>query len=492
MRKRPLSTLWGPSILLCGALLLGACSNGTDPEPADPGAPAPADTATQPDTDTGTDATDATPPAGEGGSITFWTPQTTPERLAVQEKLGADFEAATGISVQVVPMTGADQNQALVTGAASGDVPDVILHAPDQTAAWNAQGLLDTAVATQVVESLGRDTFSEASLNFATLDDQIAAVPSDGWTHLIVYRTDLFEAAGIEMPTSLEELADAAETMKDTGITGIALFSQPGTPQSTESTESILLAAGCQMFDNGAVTIDSPECIEGLTQFKRLKDTSLAGEFDVPAARAAYLNGDAAMLIFSTHILDELAGLDPDNPVTCPECADNPRFLAENSGFITTLNQENPAQYGTVLNYGVPTGANAEAAGQFIEFLLTDGYIENLGMATEGRIPVRSGNTEDAELYITEWGQLPFGLASGTEQSIADVYGQETVDALRDGVAAVQRWGFGTPDAAVAGAVFAQGTVSAQLEQLYAGTDPAEVAATIRQEIEQLQAEFGG
>lgn len=486
MRTRPLSKLWIPSILLSGAMLLSACSNGTTTETPDPGA-APTDPAAT----GGTGGTEA-PPAGAGGSLIFWTPHVAPERLAVQEKLAADFEAATGISVDVVPMAGADQNQALVTGAASGDVPDVILHAPDQTAAWNAQGLLDTATAGQVVDNLGRDTFSESSLDFATLDGQVAAVPSDGWSHLITYRKDLFEAAGIAEPTSLKELADAAEALKETGITGMAMGTQSGTPSATEATESIMLAAGCQMFDNGTVTIDSPECIEGLTQFKRLKDSSLAGEFDVPAARAAYLNGDAAMLLFSTHILDELAGMDPNNPVTCPECADNPRFLAENSGFITELNQENPAQYGTVLNYGVPTGANAEAAGQFIEFLLSDGYVENLGMATEGRIPVRAGNADDDQLYITEWGQLPFGLDPDSNESIADIYGDETVDALRDGVAAVQRWGFGTPDAAVAGAAFAQGVIAGQLEQLYAGSSAEDVAASIRQEIEALQAEFGG
>lgn len=460
--------VWVPALLATSALLLGACSGNGDPE-----------------TPGGTEAPQ------EGGSITFWTPQTPPERLAIQEDLAAQFEELTGISVEVVPMAGADQNQALVTGSASGDVPDVILHAADQTAAWNAQGLLDTDVATQAVENLDPATFSESALDFVTLDGTIAAVPSDGWSHIIVYRTDLFEAAGVDVPTSLEELADAAETLSGTGVTGIALGTQAGTPSATEAIESMLLANNCQLIEDGTVTFDSPECIDGLTQFKRLADSSLAGDFDVPAARAAYLNGDAAMLLFSTHILDELAGLDPAVPVTCAECGDNPRFLAENSDFITVLNPDNPAQYGAILNYGVPVGANSDAARQFIEFLLSDGYVENLGMATEGRIPVRAGTPEDPEYFINAWGELGFGLEPGVDESIADVYGQETVDAIRDGVSAISRWGFGTADAPVAGVVFAQGVVSSQLEALYAGTDPATVAANVAQEVETLQSEYG-
>lgn len=481
MNKR--SKLWFTSALAASALFLGACSGGGDTAPTtgttgnDTAAPT-------------TSGTDAAPPA-DSGTITFWTPQTSPERLAVQEKIAADFKEQSGITVQVVPMAGADQNQALVTGSASGDVPDVILHAPDQTAAWTAQGLLNTDIATQIVDSLDRSTFNEAALDFVTLNDTISAVPSDGWSQVIVYRTDLFEANNIEVPTSLEQLADAAEALKAAGVTGMALGTQAGTPSATEGTEGMLLPGGCEMFDNGTVTFDSPECVDGLAQFKRLAESSLAGEFDVTAARAAYLNGDAGMLLFSTHILDELAGLDPNAPVTCPECGDNPRFLAENSGFITQLNPDNPAQYGTVLNYGVPTGGDAEGARQWIEYLLNDGYIENLGMATEGRIPVRSGTPEAPESFINEWGTLRFGVDQANTDSIADIYGEETVEALKNGVASVSRWGYGTPDAAVAGAAFAQGVVASQLEALYAGTDPAQVAATIKSEIEALQVEFG-
>src|SRR5665648_486124 len=179
----------------------------------------------------------------QAASIVFWTPQVTPDRLDAQEQIAAAFEDETGIAVEVVPLGAADQNQALVTGAASGDVPDVILHAPDQTAAWRDQGLLDTELAQSIVDELGVDTFNERALEFVSLAGEIGAVPSDGWVHLITYRADLFEAAGVDVPTNLDELADAAAA-------------------SVHSSESIVTSPSSTSWQPAARKIDSTASVD--------------------------------------------------------------------------------------------------------------------------------------------------------------------------------------------------------------------------------------
>src|SRR5690606_24561006 len=172
--------------------------------------------------------------------ITFWTPQTTPERVAAQEAVAEQFTQETGIDVEVVPLAAADQDQALVTGAASGEAPDVVLAGASQVTSWQAQGLLDTDAAQATVDALDPATFSENALGAVTVDDTVAAVPSDGWVHLVAYRTDLLEQAGVEVPTTVAELAEAATTVKDElGVTGIALGTQAGTASATEGIESI-------------------------------------------------------------------------------------------------------------------------------------------------------------------------------------------------------------------------------------------------------------
>ncbi|MGH3703361.1 MAG: ABC transporter substrate-binding protein [Agromyces sp.] len=420
-------------------------------------------------------------------TVTFWTPQTTPERLAAQEEIAAAFTEETGIEVEVVPMAGADQDQALVTGAASGDVPDVILHASTQTGAWNSQGLLDTAAAAAVVDTLGRDTFNEHAIEAITLDGQISAVPSDGWTHVIAYRTDLLEKAGVEVPSSVAELADAATTIKaELGITGLALGTQAGTASATEGIQSIFQSAGCDLVVDGEVAIDSDACTEAAERFLELRDSSVAGDFDVTSARAAYMNGDAAMLLFSTHILDELAGLDEATPATCAECADSPTFLADNTQFITVVDEEHPAQYGAILSYGIPTGANVEAAQQYIEYVMSTGYVDTLAVATEGRIPLRNGTADDPTEFIAAWGDL--GIGPAHEKTSVEIYGEEFVSGIESGINAVYQWGMGTDDATLAGLVASQGVLAGQIDQLYTGTSAADVTAAMRAAVEEVQA----
>lgn len=427
-------------------------------------------------------------------SITFWTPQTTPERVAAQEAVAEKFTQETGIDVEVVPLAAADQDQALVTGAASGEVPDVILAGASQVTAWQAQGLLDTDTAQATVDALDPATFSENALGAVTVQDAdtgestLAAVPSDGWVHLVAYRTDLLEEAGVEVPTTVAELAEAATTVKDElGITGIALGTQAGTASGTEGVESVFQSAGCSLVTDGEVTLDSPECAEAAEHFATMRDSSVAGDHDVESARAAYLAGDAAMLLFSTHILDELANLDEAVPPTCPECSDDPEFLAEHSGFVTVLDPPSgePAQFGATLAYAVPARAHATEARRYIEYVLGEGYADTLAVATEGRLPLRTGTPENPTEFLDAWGDLGFGPK--VESSVAEVYGPELVTAMGEGMAAVDRWGQGTPDATLAGLVATQGTLAQQLEPLYRGTDPAEVTRRMAAEVTALQ-----
>jgi multiple sugar transport system substrate-binding protein len=436
-------------------------------------------------------------------SITFWTPQSTPERVAAQEAVAERFTQETGIEVDVVPLAAADQDQALVTGAASGEVPDVILAGASQITSWQSQGLLDTDVVRSALDTLDPATFNQNALGAVTVtggdtgESTVAAVPSDGWVHLIAYRTDLLQEAGVEVPTTVAELAEAATTVKrELDVTGIALGTQSGTASGTEGIESVFQSAGCDLVSDGAVTIDSPECTEAAGYFKELRDSSVAGDYDVESARAAYLAGDAAMLLFSTHILDELANLDEAVPPSCRQCADDPEFLAKNSGFITVLEppggaaspdgaDAGPAQFGATLAYAVPAHAHADEARQYIEYVLGTGYADTLAVATEGRLPLRTGTPENPTEYLDAWGGLGFGPK--VESSVAEVYGDDLVTAMGEGMDAVARWGQGTPDATLAGLVATQGTLAQQLDPLYRGTDPAEVTRQMAAEVTALQ-----
>lgn len=61
-------------------------------------------------------------------ALRLWTTEEQPERLAKQEELAAAFEAATGHSVEVIPVTETDLGTRATAAFAAGDLPDVIYH----------------------------------------------------------------------------------------------------------------------------------------------------------------------------------------------------------------------------------------------------------------------------------------------------------------------------------------------------------------------------
>ena len=63
----------------------------------------------------------------------------------------------------------------------------------------------------------------------------------------------------------------------------------------------------------------------------------MPGAQDVDTTRASYFAGQAAMVIWSSFILDEMAGLRDDAKPNCPECQSDPAFLAKNTGVVTTI-----------------------------------------------------------------------------------------------------------------------------------------------------------
>ncbi len=60
--------------------------------------------------------------------ITLWTMEEQPERMAAQERIADAFEAATGHTVKVVPVTEKDIATRATAAFAAGDLPDVLNH----------------------------------------------------------------------------------------------------------------------------------------------------------------------------------------------------------------------------------------------------------------------------------------------------------------------------------------------------------------------------
>ncbi len=107
-----------------------------------------------------------------------------------------------------------------IGAAAAGDLPDVIYHTLQYVLPWAEAGILDVDANNDVVKALGKKTFAPGALNMAKKGSKIAAVPVDGWTQMVVYRKDLFEAAGLQPPTNYANITKAIKALSSDNMYG--------------------------------------------------------------------------------------------------------------------------------------------------------------------------------------------------------------------------------------------------------------------------------
>ncbi|QLQ35460.1 ABC transporter substrate-binding protein [Micromonospora robiginosa] len=412
--------------------------------------------------------------------ITVWSLEDVADRVAATKAIIADYTAKTGVKVNLVTVNEDQFPSLIASSAAAGDLPDVVGSvslAGVRTLAGNE--LLEPDANKAVVEKLGRDTFSPRALELTSDGGTQLAVPSDGWGQLLVYRKDLFDAAGLPAPDTYEKIAAAAAKLNTGGVAGITAATAPGDVFTQQTFEHLALANGCQLTDDsGKVTLDSPQCVEAFRFYGDLmRNNSVKGAQDVDTTRATYFAGKAAMLIWSPFVLDELAGLRNDARPTCPQCQSDPAWLAKNSGFVTAIKGPNgtePAQYGEVSSWAVLDGA-ADPAKSFVEYMLSDGYPRWFGMSPEGRFPVRTGTQDDKQKFRTAWNTSQAGV--DTKKPLSDVYGDDVLATLRESPEEFQRWGLTQGQGKLVGAILGELPVPKALADVVGGKTDAQAAA---------------
>jgi multiple sugar transport system substrate-binding protein len=419
-------------------------------------------------------------PKSDSSQITVWSLEDVADRVNATKAIIADYTAKTGVKVNLVTVNEDQFPSLIASSAAAGDLPDVVGSvslAGVRTLSGN--DLLEPDANKKVVEKLGRDTFSPRALELTSEDGKQLAVPSDGWGQLLVYRKDLFAAAGLPAPDTYEKIAAAAAKLNTGGVAGITAATAPGDVFTQQTFEHLALANNCQLTDDaGKVTLDSAECVEAFRFYGDLmRDNSVKGAQDVDTTRATYFAGKAAMLIWSPFILDELAGLRDDAKPTCPQCQSDPAWLAKNSGFVTAIKGPNgaePAQYGEISSWAVLDGAS-DPASSFVEYMLSDGYPRWFGMSPEGRVPVRTGTAEDKQKFLTAWNTSQAGV--DRKQPLSAVYGEDVLATLRKSPDTFQRWGLTQGQGKLVGAILGELPVPKALADVIGGKSDARAAA---------------
>ena len=194
---------------------------------------------------------------------------------------------------------------------AAGETPDVFICSPGA----NMNDYALTGVAAKLDDYLAdgwKDTFtSDAVFGGSTYPDGIYAVPLNIAAACVFYNTEMFEAAGAEVPKTFTELLDACQKLQDAGYTPITI--------SAGTAWCLSMVAGYLCDRNGLVLDDVKEhktdwmdekVINAGKQIQELSkyfQKTAAGD-DNDIATAAFYNGEAAILIQGSWAIGQING----------------------------------------------------------------------------------------------------------------------------------------------------------------------------------------
>lgn len=426
----------------------------------------------------------ATAPSGSGNpTLTLWLEKPNARYEAALDELIAAFTARHKISVELVTVSSELLPELVATAAttATFDLPDVVIAPLEYVVGWEEEGILDAEAATVVLDELGPETFNQDALQLVRSGGQVAAIPSDGWQQLLLYREDWFAGRELPAPTDFEAMLTAAEVISDRTslVYSFNMPTESSLVATTRTFEQIAIANGCQLIDDkGELQILEDVCRDALEFYRFLCNSYCPPGVQTEVSTLnAFLSGRAGFILTTPWALPAVAGLDDDYRPTCPDC-DSPGYLAEHTGLVTAFAgrspQASPENLGEVSYLGITTAAETEAAATFARFWFEEGYLDWLAIEPARKVPMRLGTVDAPEQFVEAWYGLPL---AGSDQTIADLFGREFAEALATDVVNLDRWGYTQGEGALITTIFEDLTLSILLQELLSGYYDADRAA---------------
>jgi raffinose/stachyose/melibiose transport system substrate-binding protein len=245
-----------------------------------------------------TEATEA--PAGEPVSLTLgsWRTDDAEAWAAILDVFHASHP---DITVKFDPTNPPDYNATLRTQLETGTAPDLFFVRSFAT----GQDLFENGFVASLKDLPGLSDSVSAASNapWASESGEPFAVPIAAVSHGIYYNQDLFEANGIEVPTTWEELLAAAQTLQDAGVTPFA----NGTKDEWDINEVVLMSVipnNIGGLDGRTAYLNGERCFNDAdiaASFQQVKDLApyLPNGFTATGysdSTQLFTQGEAAML----------------------------------------------------------------------------------------------------------------------------------------------------------------------------------------------------
>lgn len=204
---------------------------------------------------------------------------------------------------------------------AAGQTPDVYICNPGP----NMDVYVNAGAAADLTEILNADAewyenFTDGIFERMTYDGKIMAVPTCFQAACVYYNTEMFADAGVEVPTTYDELLSVCQTLQDAGYTPISC--------SAGTAWCLSMVAG-YLCDRQGVDLNAiadhtanwtdENCIAAGEKLKELSayfQPTAAGDSN-DQATAAFYNGEAAMLIQGSWAIAQINGANAEFESKC-------------------------------------------------------------------------------------------------------------------------------------------------------------------------------
>ena len=322
------------------------------------------------------------------------------------------FTAETGIGVEWVTLEENVLRQRVTTDiTTNGGQFDIMTIGMYETPIWGANDWL--VPLDNLSEEYNVDDILPAMRNGLSHDGTLYAAPFYGESSMVMYRTDLMEEAGLEMPDepTWEFIREAAAAMDDpeTGVNGICLRGKPGWGEGGATATVLGNSFGARWFDEEwNAQFDTEEWANALNFYVELMNDYGPDGYETNGFNenlSLFQQGRCGMWIDATVAASFVTN--PDDS----EVADSVGFtLAPNAEGV-----EKKANWLWAWALAIPAGTQKQdAALQFIEWATSADYIE-LVAENEG------------------WANVPPGARTSLYENpnYADVpFAQKTLDSI--------------------------------------------------------------
>ena len=283
------------------------------------------------------------------GDVTIWYYWETEGHQKALNHIIEEFNSSQDdITVEAKYVPFADFKKQLSIGASADELPDlVILDNPDH-AAYAAMGIF-----ADITDKFDVSNYCEGPVNSCTLDGKLYGVPFGSNDLVLFYNEDMLKEAGVEVPTTWDELLEAAKATTTDTVSGFAHCAL----QNEEGTFNFLpwvWSTGASSYE-----INSEGGIKALTFEKDLVDsgamTKEAINWTQGDTMHQFIAGNLAMMINGTWQIPTMRDEVPDLKWNV---APIPQDKEQASG----LGGE---------NYAVIAGGNEDAAIEFLKYATT-------------------------------------------------------------------------------------------------------------------------